>query len=126
PGASATPPMARPAGTLTVRAILVTCAAALVSVLVTALIAVPVTINTANRQARDGLAGKARLVADLLGPRLATARPGDEERAAARLRDENIDVFLIRGGAADVPGLPPRFARRVAAGLPVHDRGLVN
>jgi signal transduction histidine kinase len=115
----------RAARTLTVRAMLVTCAAALISVLVTALVAVPVTVKAANNQARAGLADKAKLVGDLLGPRLATARTGDEEQAVRRLRAQDIDVYLIRDGAAVQPGLPPRVVRQVAAGLAVHGRAVM-
>src|SRR5205814_670713 len=77
------PPPPRPpfrfARTLTVRAILTTCTAAPVSVLVTALVAFPVALGAVNRAARQGLNDKARLVADLIGPRLANGRVDNPE-----------------------------------------------
>jgi signal transduction histidine kinase len=120
-------PRRRPfADTLTARTMLVTCAAALISVLVTALVAAPIGVRAANNQARQGLTDKAKLVADLLGPRLATPRPRDEERVIAQLRAQHIDVYLVRRGQPDRAGLPPRVVRQVAAGVAVQGRALVD
>jgi two-component system sensor histidine kinase BaeS len=107
--------------TLSARAILVTCATAVVSVIVTALVAVPVAVRSANDQARQGLDEKATLVGDMLaGP-----RPTDREALVRRLRQQGIAVYLVRRGVADQPDLPPRVVRQVAAGLPVDRRAVV-
>src|SRR5262249_38608982 len=107
--------------TLSARAILVTCATAVVSVIVTALVAVPVAVSSANAQARQGLDEKGTLVGDMLaGP-----RPTDREALGRRLRQQGIAVYLVRRGVADQPGLPPRVVRQVAAGLPVDRRAVV-
>ncbi|NED56045.1 two-component sensor histidine kinase, partial [Micromonospora aurantiaca] len=56
----------RPGRTLTARAVLATCAVALVSVLVTALVAVPLAVRGAERRDQEALAAQARLAADVL------------------------------------------------------------
>ena len=112
--------------TLTARTIIVTCAAALISVLVTALVAAPVGVRAADKQARQGLTDKTKLAADLLGPRLVTPRTRDEERVVQQLRAQQIDLYLVRAGQADRAGLPARIVRQVAAGVPVHGRAVVD
>ncbi|MGC9665433.1 ATP-binding protein [Planosporangium sp. 12N6] len=113
------PPMIR---TFSARAILVTCVTVIVSVVVTALVAMPVAVGSANRQARQGLVDKSTLTGDVL----ATAHPADRENLVRRLRQQGIEVYLIRRGGADQPGLPARLVTRVAAGSPVDQRGVVN
>jgi two-component system sensor histidine kinase BaeS len=108
---------------LTTRAVLVTCLAALVSVLVTALVALPVAVRAANAEARKGLADKAQLAADLVNTR---PRPAGQQRLTNQLRAQNIDVYLIHDGTG--PGrnrLPDWLVQAVSAGQPVHDRTLV-
>jgi signal transduction histidine kinase len=108
--------------TLSARAILVTCATAIVSVIVTALVALPVTVRSANNQARADLDQKATLIGEVL----ASSRPADRENLVRKLRQQGISVYLVRRGVADKAGLPPRIARQVAAGLPVDKRAVVN
>ncbi len=91
----------RIARTLTVRAVWVTCLAALVSVLVTALVAFPIAVRSANTQARNGLADNADIVADSID-----LRPGSATALIRDLRAKHIEIFLIRGGRADRIGLP--------------------
>jgi two-component system OmpR family sensor kinase len=112
----------RGADTLLSRSILLTCATALVSVLVTALVAFPFAARAAQRQARVSLAAEATVVTEVLRPRLATGRTADEDRVAAALRQRGIDVYLVRGGRADRPGLPAPVVRRVSAGHAVSER----
>ncbi|HEX7746261.1 MAG TPA: two-component sensor histidine kinase, partial [Micromonosporaceae bacterium] len=64
--------------TLTARAVLVTCAVALVSVLATAVVAVPLATRAAELQAREALAAQARLAAEVLRPRVDRGRAADE------------------------------------------------
>lgn len=112
-------PGSRVGRTLTARAVLVSCAVALVSMVVTALVAVPLAVRAVEREARESLAAQARLAADLIRPRLDRGRAADEERVLRRLRDQGIDAYLIRAGTPDRPGLPPQLVERVAAGRPV-------
>jgi signal transduction histidine kinase len=102
--------------TLTARAVLVTCAVALVSVLVTAVVAVPLAVRSADRQARAALSAQARLAAEVLRPRVDRGRTTDEERIVAQLRRQGLDVYLVRGGEVDREGLPESVVDRVTRG----------
>ncbi|TNH21867.1 HAMP domain-containing histidine kinase [Micromonospora orduensis] len=112
--------------TLTARAVLVTCAVALVSVLVTAIVAVPLAIRGAERRDQEALAAQARLAAEVLRTRLDRGRTADEERLIQQLRNQGIDAYLIRRGAVDRPGLPPRVVQRIEQGRNVSARRAVN
>ncbi|MET8353607.1 HAMP domain-containing sensor histidine kinase [Micromonospora sp. NPDC005206] len=112
--------------TLTARAVLVTCAVALVSVLVTAIVAVPLAIRGAERRDQEALAAQARLAAEVLRTRLDRGRTADEERLIQQLRAQDIDAYLIRRGAVDRPGLPPRVVQRIEQGRNVSVRRPVN
>jgi two-component system sensor histidine kinase BaeS len=116
------PARRRPARTLTARAVLVACAVALISVAVTALIAIPLAVRAVDRQARQALASEAEVVAAVVRPRLASPRTGDEQRVVQLLRRRNIDVYVIRAGEPDRPGLPARVVQDVAAGQRVNGR----
>jgi two-component system sensor histidine kinase BaeS len=107
--------------TLGARAILVTCTTAIISVIVTALVAFPVTVRSANQAAREGLNQKAQLAGDVL----TATRAADRERVVARLRQQNVSVYLILRGVPDTSGLPNRVVRQVAAGRTVNGRALV-
>ncbi|MEV4666102.1 HAMP domain-containing sensor histidine kinase [Micromonospora echinofusca] len=122
PTAASPPPRHRPGRTLTSRAVLVTCAVALVSVLVTAIVAVPLAVRGVERRDQEALAAQARLAAEVLRPRLETGRTADEERLIRQLDAQGVDAYLIRGGVAERPGLPPRVVRRVAEGRNVSTR----
>ncbi|MCL7456446.1 HAMP domain-containing histidine kinase [Micromonospora sp. MSM11] len=122
PSAASSPPRHRPGRTLTSRAVLVTCAVALVSVLVTAIVAVPLAVRGVERRDQEALAAQARLAAEVLRPRLETGRTADEERLIRQLDAQGVDAYLIRGGVAERPGLPPRVVRRVAEGRNVSAR----
>ena len=113
--------MADPARTLTARVVLVTAATAVVSVIITALVALPIAVRSANDQARAELIEKSALAVELL----ATERPAARERIVRELRRDDIAVYLIRRGVADRPGLPPRVVDRVAGGTLVDTRAIV-
>jgi two-component system OmpR family sensor kinase len=118
-------PARRPfARTLTARAVLVACAVALISVVVTALIAAPLAVRAVDRQARDSLASEATVVAALLG-RPAGARAGPEDRIRRLLADQHIDVYVIRAGEPDRSGPPAWLVSRVASGRQVTHRTAV-
>ncbi|NES17317.1 MULTISPECIES: sensor histidine kinase KdpD [Micromonospora] len=120
------PPRRRSAHTLTARAVLVTCAVALVSVLVTALVAVPLAVRGAERRDQAALAAQARLAADVLRVRAVRQRDTAGERLIRQLRQQDIEVYLIRAGQVDHPGLPRPVVNRVAAGGNVSGRRLVD
>jgi two-component system sensor histidine kinase BaeS len=129
---------ARRTGTLTTRAVLVTTLAALVSVLVTALVAFPVAVRKTNSEARASLADKATLVATVLSTRAGAAADEklvrqlrqDLSREAQSRQDqsrpEKVDIWLVTAGRADHAGLPPRIVAAVAAGRSVSQRARVN
>jgi two-component system sensor histidine kinase BaeS len=100
----------------------VACAVALVSVLVTALTAIPFAVREVDRQARETLADETRLVAEALRGRVNRGRPADEDRILRQLRAQGVDAYLIRAGQADEPGLPDWIVARIAAGDPVSAR----
>ena len=107
--------------TLVGRAILVTAATAVVSVIITALVALPMATRQADDTARAELVEKAAISVELL----ATERPAARQRIVARLRDDGIAVYLIRRGVADRPGLPAHVTRQIAAGTPIEAREVV-
>ncbi|MEH0842941.1 HAMP domain-containing sensor histidine kinase [Micromonospora sp. CPCC 205711] len=102
--------------TLTARAVLVTCAVALVSVLVTALVAVPLAVRGAERRDQEALAAQARLAADVLRFRPARQRDTAGDRLIRQLSQQKIDVYVVRAGEVDRPGLPRQVVNRIAAG----------
>src|SRR5687768_6738314 len=107
--------------TLSGRTVLVTAATAVVAVIITALVALPIAVRSANTAARDELVEKSALAVELL----TTERPLARERIVSRLRADGIDVYLIRRGAVDRAGLPDRVISQVAAGVSVDTRGVV-
>jgi two-component system sensor histidine kinase BaeS len=100
------------------------CAVAVVSVLVTALIAIPVAARSAQREARATLTTQTQLVAEAVRSRRGGQRVV-EQRIPRLLAGDGIEVYVIRGGAADRPGLPDPIVARVAAGTPVGARRAV-
>jgi two-component system sensor histidine kinase BaeS len=108
--------------TLTSQVVLVTAATAVIAVIVTALVAVPVAIRTAGNQARAELVEKSALAVELLAPERAVNR----ENIVTELRRDDIAIYLIRRGTVDRPGLPPRIVQQVAGGTLVNTRGAVN
>ncbi|MBL7254342.1 HAMP domain-containing sensor histidine kinase [Paractinoplanes lichenicola] len=108
--------------TLTGQVVLVTVATAVVAVLITAAVAIPVTVRSVNTQLRAELQDKSALAVELL----ATERPTARERIVTSLRRDGISVYLIRRGAVDHAGLPDRVVRQVASGVLVDSRAMVD
>lgn len=107
-------------GTLTTRAVLAGCLVALVSVLATALVSVPLANQAARRQAAQALAAEANLIAAVLRTR---SDPGAAaERAVPQLARQGIALWLVTGGTADRPGLPDTVLDPLRAGRPVSVR----
>ncbi len=112
--------------TLTARAVAITGLVAVIAVVITAAVALPVTVRSANEDVRAALAGKANIAANAIeGRDVAGAAAREDARArkvAQTLRSEGIETVLIRDGRPDQPGLPPRVVADVAAGSPVTQR----
>jgi two-component system sensor histidine kinase BaeS len=114
---AATPPVdTRRLGTLTGRAVLTTCLAALISVVVTALIAFPLAIRESNSTARGILSDKASLAAQVVEPRTGDASPVKAAVVVRQLRRGGVDAYLIRNGQSTPAGLPAGFIARISAG----------
>ncbi len=112
---------------LTGRAVLVTGLVAVVAVLITAIVALPVALRAANSDTRRALAGSADLAARAMTTVLDTpaAQAREENRTrniVAALRAEGIEAVVIRDGRPGRPGLPQWVVDEVAAGRPVSDR----
>lgn len=112
--------------TLTARAVLVTCAVALVSVLVTALVAVPLAVRGVERRDQAALAAQARLAADVLRVRPSRQRDAAGDRLIRQLQEQQIEVYVVQGGLADRTGLPRQVVNRISAGRDVSGRRFVN
>jgi two-component system sensor histidine kinase BaeS len=111
---------------VTARAVLATCLAAVISVVITAAVALPLGIRDANQEARVILADKARVAASVIeGRNTASSAAREEQRArrvAQELRAQGVETVLIRGGQADRAGLPAEIVARVAGGADVSER----
>ncbi|MET0492464.1 MAG: HAMP domain-containing sensor histidine kinase [Actinoplanes sp.] len=107
--------------TLTGRTVLVTAATAVIAVIVTALVALPIAVRSANNAAREDLLEKSALAVELL----TAERPAVRDRIVSRLREDGVELYLIRRGAVDRPGLPARVLQGVAGGAVVNTRGVV-
>ncbi|GAA1395024.1 sensor histidine kinase [Catellatospora coxensis] len=107
--------------TLTTRAVLAGVVVALITLVVTGLVAVPLAARAAEQAARDGLASQTDVVAQVLRSRRA---PAADARLIEQLRklDGDVTAYLITSGAADRPGLPARVVQQVADGKKVSER----
>jgi two-component system sensor histidine kinase BaeS len=113
--------------TLTVRAVLATCLVALVSVAITAAVALPLAARSANEESRLVLADKARVAANAIDGNAAVSQAKEDARATRvvnTLRTQGVDAILIRDGRATTPGLPAKVVNQIAAGQPVSQRVL--
>ena len=104
-------------GTLTGRAMLAGCLVALVSVLATAAVAVPLANRAARAQAAAALAAEADLLA-------AAVRTRPDALAAARqaepvLARQYIELWLIDAGEPERSGLPEAIVAQLRLGQPV-------
>jgi len=111
---------------VTARAVLATCLAALIAVVITAAVALPLGIRSANQEARTSLAEKARVAANVIeGRNTAAADARQQQRArkvAQELRAQGIETVLIQAGQPDRAGLPARVVAQIAAGQAVSQR----
>ena len=121
PGAGPAPwlalrPRSRFTRTLTARAVLSTCLAALISVLVTAAVAFPLALRSANDAVRAGLADKSSLAASLINPPTGAGAPIRAAVVVRQLRRQTINAYLVHNGRSDPAGLPPRVIDQITAG----------
>ncbi|GIF71033.1 HAMP domain-containing sensor histidine kinase [Asanoa siamensis] len=116
------PPPPREGRTLTFRAVVVGCVVALVSVLVTALVAIPLAARAVEERTRESLATEATVVAAALR---ATPRPAGDQKVIDALRKRDIELYVLRRGVPDRIGLPGAVVDQVAAGGSFSGRGRV-
>ncbi len=99
---------------------------AVIAVVITAVVALPLVTRSADNATRTTLADKARVAANAIeGRDTAAAAARTDQRAqnvAATLRDQGVDTVLIRSGKADQNGLPARIVRQIADGSPISTR----
>ena len=107
---------------VTVRAVVTGCVVALISVFVTALIAVPLSAQAAERAARESLATQADAVALLLRANNVRRVVLDERPIVGQLRNQDIDIFLIAEGKSEPAGLPVNVAQQISRGQKVSER----
>ena len=112
--------------TLTIRAVLVTCLVAVISVLITAAVALPLAVRSANEESRLALADKARVAANAIeGRKTAVAAQREEQRirkVVQTLRDQGVETVLIRDAQADQAGLPAKVVNQIVDGGIVSQR----
>src|SRR5215831_9876486 len=112
------------------RVVLATCLVAIIAVVITAAVALPLVTRSANDQERAVLAEKARVAANAIEGRdtpAAAARADQRAQTVAQtLRDQGIETVLIRNGQADQAGLPSRVVRAIAGGSPISQRIVYN
>ncbi|MEV6526229.1 sensor histidine kinase [Longispora sp. NPDC051575] len=101
---------------LTARAMLVTCTVAIIAVVVTALVALPLGLRAAQSEARGKLESKTEIATAMLG-----TAPGQQQQLniVRRLRASRIDIVLVLDGKPDRPGLPIDVIRDVSIGKTV-------
>ncbi|NUT24105.1 MAG: HAMP domain-containing histidine kinase [Hamadaea sp.] len=116
-----TPPRSRRVS-LVAKAAAAGAAVALISVLVTALVAIPIAVRVSDTRARQVLAEEAQLVTEVLRNRIDRGRTADEERLATTLRKRDVEIYLIRNGVSDRAGLPESVVRQISQGHPVSRR----
>jgi two-component system sensor histidine kinase BaeS len=91
---------------------------ALVSVLITAAVALPLSLRAANEQTRATLADKAQVAADTIEGRTGATAQRERQRAekvAATLREQGLEVVLVTGGRPDRAGLPLKVLSAIRA-----------
>ncbi|HKE65018.1 MAG TPA: ATP-binding protein [Micromonosporaceae bacterium] len=104
--------------TLTARAVVSTCIAALISVLVTAAVAFPLALRSANDTVRAGLTDKASLAASLINPTgaAANAAPIRAGVVGRQLRRQGVNAYVVHNGRSDPVGLPAGLIDQISAG----------
>ena len=107
---------------VTARAVVTGCVVALISVFVTALIAVPLAAQATERAARESLATQANAIAALLRVKNVRKVVLDDRPIIGQLRGQDIEMYLVADGKSDPTGLPPSVIQRVSQGHRVSER----
>lgn len=107
---------------VTVRAVVTGCVVALISVFVTAMIAIPLSVQAAERAARQSLSTQANAIAPLLRAKSVRRVVLDERPIIRELREQGVKAYLIVDGEVQPTGPPERLVRRIAQGKPVSER----
>jgi signal transduction histidine kinase len=108
---------------VTARAVIVGCIVALISVFVTALIAIPLAVQATERSNREALATQANAIATVLKSRPAKRIP-DSLPLIEQLRRDDIDAYVVSEGRSSPAGLPDAIVRQIADGKRVSMRGV--
>lgn len=112
---------------VTMRAVVTGCVVALISVFVTALIAVPIYVKATERSARESLSTQANAIAALMKIKNSRRVPANERPAIKQLRDQGVDAYLVLDGKVEPAGLPQPLVQQIVDGRPVSARfALVN
>jgi two-component system sensor histidine kinase BaeS len=98
--------------------VLVSCAVALIAVVVTALVAVPLARQAAIRQERQALGDQADTISAVLAPHL--DQPVQKWRLAKQLSGHGVALALAQDGTADASWVPARVLRLVTTGRAAH------
>jgi two-component system OmpR family sensor kinase len=106
---------------VTARAILAGCVVALISVFVTALIAFPSAVQSAERAARDSLSLQANTLTAVLRIRNPNRAP-ETAPLFEQLNKQGIDTYLVTEGQSEPSGIPERLIAQISAGRAVSER----
>ncbi|WP_020522879.1 sensor histidine kinase [Catelliglobosispora koreensis] len=116
------PPKQVKSMSVTARAVLAGCIVATISVVVTALIAIPLAIQATEKAAKEALVTQANAVAITLRARALRPNSPDEQRILEQLRKQGIEPFFIADGKSDPAGVPERMVEQISSGKPVSTR----
>jgi two-component system sensor histidine kinase BaeS len=108
---------------VTARAAIVGCIVALISVFVTALVAIPLAVSATERSNREALGTQANAIAAVLKARAAKRVP-DTLPLLEQLRRDDIGLFVISEGHTNTPGLPEAIVRQIVDGKRVSLRAV--
>jgi signal transduction histidine kinase len=100
------------------RTVLVSCAVALIAVVVTALVAVPLARQAAIRQERQALGDQADTISAVLAPHL--NQPLQKRHLAKQLSGHGVALALVQDGTSDASWVPARVLRLVSSGRTAH------
>jgi two-component system sensor histidine kinase BaeS len=106
---------------VTARAVMVGCIVALISVFVTALVAIPLAVQATEKSNREALATEANAVAAVLRVRNVKRVP-DSMPIIEQLRKQGINAYIVIDGRSDPAGLPDNVIRQIGEGRRVSER----
>jgi two-component system sensor histidine kinase BaeS len=111
---------------VTVRAVVAGCIVALISVFVTALIGIPLAIQTAEKSAKDALSTQASSIAVALRARVLRPKAPEDQRVVQQMTEQlakqGVTLYLISDGKSEPAGIPDRMIEQITNGQPVSAR----